>query len=254
MPQQLNLYARSLCQSQQPNALGTLMLVQGALLAVGLAAGAGLQWHTRQLQGDTLQLMAQTDARRGSLQQGSTSSTEQGQREQLQRLRDREAAVQRLQGLLANGSAGRREGYVDYLEALARQAHPAVWITGLTLQGSDDAVEIRGRMTDPAVLPDYLRSLQSEPRFKGRPFATLQIRRGGAGGVGLEGSDSGELPSTSSDYSEFTLSSQVPRGSEIAQQTAPTAPATASTPAHPAPQKTGPGMGTATAATSNSKP
>jgi hypothetical protein len=208
MPQQLNLYARSLCQSQQPNALGKLLLLQGALLAVALAAGTGLQWHTRRVQDDTLQLMAQTDARRSSLQQGSTSSAEQQQRDQLQRLRDREAAVQRLQGLLANGSAGRREGYVDYLEALARQAHPAVWITGLTLQGSDDAIEIRGRMTDPAVLPDYLRSLQSEPRFKGRPFATLQIRRGGTGGIGMVGIDASDLPTTSSDYSEFTLSSQ----------------------------------------------
>ncbi|MEY4907472.1 MAG: hypothetical protein RL260_1190 [Pseudomonadota bacterium] len=210
MPQQLNLYARSLCQSQQPNALGTLLLLQGALLAVALAAGAGLQWHTRRVQDDTLQLVAQTDARRSSLQQGSTSSAERQQRDQLQRLRNREAAVQRLQGLLANGSAGRREGYVDYLEALARQAHPSVWITGLNLQGSDDAIEIRGRMTNPAVLPDYLRSLQSEPRFKGRPFATLQIRRGGAGGVGIgiEGTDTSDLPATSSDYSEFTLSSK----------------------------------------------
>jgi Fimbrial assembly protein (PilN) len=175
---------------------------------VALAAGTGLQWHTRRVQDDTLQLMAQTDARRSSLQQGSTSSAEQQQRDQLQRLRDREAAVQRLQGLLANGSAGRREGYVDYLEGLARQAHPAVWITGLTLQGSDDAIEIRGRMTDPAVLPDYLRSLQSEPRFKGRPFATLQIRRGGTGSTGTAGLDTGDLAATSSDYSEFTLSSQ----------------------------------------------
>jgi hypothetical protein len=213
MPQQLNLYARSLCQSQQPNALGKLLLLQGALVAAAVAAGAGLQWHTRQIQSDTLQLVAQTDTRRSSLQQSRTSSAEQQQRDQLQRLRDREAAVQRLQGLLANGSAGRREGYVDYLEALARQAHPAVWITGLTLQGSDDAIEIRGRMTDPAVLPDYLRSLQSEPRFKGRPFATLQIRRGGAGGTGNvtgEGTDALAiaLPATSADYSEFTLSSQ----------------------------------------------
>lgn len=254
MPQQLNLYARSLCQSQQPNALGTLLLLQGALLTVALAAGAALQWNTRQVQDDTLQLVAQTDARRGGLQQGSTSSTEQQQRQQLQRLRDREAAAQRLQGLLANGSAGRREGYVDYLEALARQAHPAVWITGLTLQGSDDAVEIRGRMTDPTVLPDYLRSLQSEPRFKGRPFATLQIRRGGAGSMGIEGTDNAELPATSSDYSEFTLSSQAARGSETVLQATPIAPFPASTPPFPAPHKAGQGTGTVAAATSSSKP
>jgi Tfp pilus assembly protein PilN len=207
MPQQLNLYARNLCQSQQPNALGKLLLQQGALVAVAAMVGAGLQWHTRQVQGDTLQLVAQTDVHRGRLQQPA-SHVEQQQRDQLKRLRDHEAAVQRLQGLLDNGSAGRREGYVDYLEALARQAHPAVWITGLNLQGSDDAIEIKGRMTDPAALPDYLRSLQSEPRFKGRPFATLQIRRGGTGGIAGDGTEATNLPATSSDYSEFTLSSQ----------------------------------------------
>ena len=222
MPQQLNLYARSLCQSQQPNALGTLMLLQGVLLTLALGAGAVLQWNTRQVQEDTLQIVAQTDARRGSLQQGNTSSTEQQQRAQLQRLRDHEAAVQRLQGLLANGSAGRREGYADYLEALARQAHPAVWITGLTLQGSDDAIEIRGRMTDPAALPDYLRSLQSEPRFKGRPFATLQIRRGGSGNASQDSSGISELlPATASDFSEFTLSSQATRSSDAATASKP---------------------------------
>lgn len=217
MPQQLNLYARSLCQSQQPNALGTLMLWQGALVAVALAAGAALHWNTRQVRDDTLQLVAQTDARRASLQQGAASSPAPQAQAQLQRLRDREAAVQRLQGLLANGSAGRREGYADHLEALARQAHPAVWITGLTLQGSDDAIEIRGRMTDPAALPDYLRSLQAEPQFKGRPFATLQIRRAGADqapGMDLDGTGFSALPAPAPAFSEFTLSSQLPRGGE----------------------------------------
>lgn len=217
MPQQLNLYARSLCQSQQPNALGTLMLWQGALVAVVLAAGAALQWHARQVRQDTLQLVAQTDTRRASLLQGAASSTDPQVQAQLQRLREREAAVQRLQGLLANGSAGRREGYADHLEALARQAHPAVWITGLTLQGSDDAIEIRGRMTDPAALPDYLRGLQAEPQFKGRPFATLQIRHAGADrGPDMDPDSTrlGALPAPAPAFSEFTLSSQPPRGSD----------------------------------------
>jgi len=209
MPQQLNLYARSLCQSRQANALGHMLMLQGALAGLALLAGAGLHWHTRQIQTDTVQLMAQADARRGALVPAPGNHSEQTQRDQLKRLRDREAAVQRLQGLLDNGSAGRREGYVDYLEALARQTHATVWITGLNLQGSDDAIEIRGRMTDPAVLPDYLRSLQSEPRFKGRAFATLQIRPGGTT-TSSQATD-GIEPVTKPDYSEFTLSSQAPR-------------------------------------------
>jgi len=207
MPQQLNLYARSLCQSRQAHALGRMLMLQGGLGALAVVVGAGLQWHTRQIQRDTAQLMAQADARRSALLPATSHPTEQAQRDQLRRLRDREAAVQRLQVLLDNGSAGRREGYVDYLEALARQTHAAVWITGLKLQGSDDAIEIRGRMTDPAMLPGYLRSLQAEPRFKGRTFATLQIRPGGASSQATDGIASDTWP----DYSEFTLSSQTPR-------------------------------------------
>ena len=209
MPQQLNLYARSLCQSRQANALGHMLMLQGALAALAVVVGVGLQWHTRQIHGDTLQLAAQAEIRRSALLPSATSRTEQAERDQVKRLRDHEAAVQRLQGLLDNGSAGRREGYAAHLEALARQTHPAVWITGLTLQGSDDAIELRGRMTDPAVLPDYLRSLQSEPRFKGRAFATLQIRPGGSGSPATDGL---ELePASQPNYSEFTLSSQAPR-------------------------------------------
>lgn len=210
MPQQLNLYTRSLCQSRQPNALGNLLLAQGALVAAALAIGGGLQWHARQLQQDTQQLAAQTETRRNGLQQTAATPTEQRQQSQLQRLREREAAVQRLQGLLANGTAGRREGYAAYLEALARQSHPAVWITGLKLQGSEDAIELQGRMRDPGVLPDYLRSLQSEPQFKGRPFATLQIRRGGATSTTAAATDESPETGAQPEYSEFLLSSQPP--------------------------------------------
>lgn len=217
MPQSINLYSASLCQHRQSAALGRLLLLQGGLVAAVLVAGASLQWHARQLQHDTLQTVAQTDARRGGLTQAVTSSTDQSLRSQLQRLRDHEAAAQRLQGLLVNGSAGRQEGYSADLEALARQAHPAVWITGLRLQGGDDGLELRGRMTDPALLPDYLRRLQSEPRFRGRTFSTLQIRRRGitatsASGAYPERPMPSVLPDTpdTPDYSEFTLSTQSP--------------------------------------------
>jgi Tfp pilus assembly protein PilN len=207
MPQQLNLYARSLCQNRQARALGHMLLSQGVLAALAVLVGAGLQWHTGRLQEDIQRLAAEAEVRRSALLPSTTSRTEQAERDQVKRLRDHEAALQRLHILLDSGSAGRREGYAAHLEALARQTHPAVWITGLTLQGSDEAIEIRGRMTDPAVLPDYLRGLQSEPRFKGRTFATLQIRPGGASN---QNTDSTE-PESRPGYSEFTLSSQAPR-------------------------------------------
>ena len=212
MPQPINLYARSLCQGQQSAGLVKLLVQQGALAGAALLVGAGLQWHTHQLRETTRHLAVQSEGLRSGLQQSPASRLEQTQRDQLQRLRDHEAAVQRLQGLLDNGSAGRRDGYADTLEALARQADPAVWITGLKLQGSDDAIEIKGRMTDPSVLADYLRRLESEPRFKGRPFATLEIRRGDLTDSAIEGAVA--TAATRASYSEFTLSSPAPRNTD----------------------------------------
>lgn len=205
MPQSINLYSPALCQYRRSDALGRVLQLQALLVAAGLALGAGLQWHGHQMRLQARDLAVRTEERRSGLTQvAATRPDQQPLRLQLQRLRDREAATRRLQDLLDSGSAGRRAGYSADLEALARRAHAAVWITGLQLQGSDDTIEIRGRMTDPAVLPEYLRHLQAEPRFRGRTFSTLQIRRGGVEDDAARGLDDAPSPG----YSEFRLSSQ----------------------------------------------
>ncbi|OYU72850.1 MAG: hypothetical protein CFE45_38945, partial [Burkholderiales bacterium PBB5] len=50
------------------------------------------------------------------------------------------------------------------------------------------------RMTDASVLTDYLRKLNAEPRFKGRPFAQLTLRGTDNNGAALP-------------YTEFALRS-----------------------------------------------
>ena len=88
---------------------------------------------------------------------------------------------------LAAGLAGAHEGHADYLVALARRASASLWITGFAVSEDGTAIELEGRMTDATVLTDYLRSLNAEPRFKGRPFAQLSLKAvDGAGGVYTE--------------------------------------------------------------------
>jgi Fimbrial assembly protein (PilN) len=204
MPQSINLYSPTLCQHRSTAALAPLLRLQALLVAGALLASVGLQWHTHQLQQQSRQRLASADALRDQLGAAGRSDTDSAARQQLLRLREQEASARRLQALLDSGSAGRRQGHSADLEALARQAHPAVWITGVHLQASNEALELRGRMTDPAELPDYLRRLQSEPRFQGRSFATLQIRP--AQEASPPAPDGSTAPAP--EHSEFRLASQ----------------------------------------------
>ena len=205
MPQQINLYDTSLCQRHAQGALLPLLAGAATVGAIALLGGAALRWQSAELQDRTAETTARTEALRGSLQAlGAASGTRELQT-RVEQLRAREAGLQRLQTLLDTGAAGRREGHVALLEALARQAHPSVWLTGFSFLGGDDAIELQGRMPDASMLPAYLRHLQAEPQFRGRSFATLQLRRVESGDT-----DPAGLPAASgTGYSEFTLRSQV---------------------------------------------
>lgn len=63
----------------------------------------------------------------------------------------------------------------DYLAALARQTPTGLWLTGFSVAGGDAGMEISGRMTDPTLLPEFIRRLNSETAFFGRSFAALQV-------------------------------------------------------------------------------
>lgn len=95
---------------------------------------------------------------------------------ELARLRALEAGQRRIRAALDAGVAGAREGHAEYLAALARQANGQVWITGLQVAEGGATLDLQGRMLDPGALPDYLRRLNHEPRFRGRPFAQLALQ------------------------------------------------------------------------------
>lgn len=210
MSQPLNLYNRSLCQRRYRDTFGQMLMVQALIATLGVLVGAVLHWGAGQERTQVEALTQQTHQAREALQQTSAGRPNSELAERVQRLRGQEAGLQRLQTLLDSGRAGRRQGYADHLEALARQANASVWITGLALQGTDDAIELQGRMTDPAALTPYLRQLQREPQFKGRSFAALNITHAGSGSGSGASTGAGVSPDTPSPtYSEFTLRSHL---------------------------------------------
>jgi Tfp pilus assembly protein PilN len=87
-------------------------------------------------------------------------------------LRQRNSALDAVE----SGRSGSREGSSGVLRGFARQTAEGVWLTGFVLAGSE--VEIRGRLSDAALLPHYIQRLNGEPIFKGRRFAALDMSEG----------------------------------------------------------------------------
>lgn len=193
MAQQLNLLdARFTRPTLRGSARHALWAMAGALL-LGWGASQGLQWATRQAQAAAAEGEAAMAPLRAQLMAPSASTPGSAAAELLQ-LKSLEAGQRRIRTALEAGAAGHREGHADYLVALARQASDRLWITGFALSEDGNAIDLEGRMTDASALTHYLRRLDTEPRFKGRPFAQLSLRAVDPPG--------GALP-----YTEFALRS-----------------------------------------------
>ena len=95
---------------------------------------------------------------------------------QLEALRETEVRQRGMSEAMTRLTTSATVPYSEYLLALSRQTPGNLWITGLLILPNGHDLELRGRMINPAVLPDYLARLETEPQFKGRRFAQLQIK------------------------------------------------------------------------------
>ncbi|MEK8049199.1 PilN domain-containing protein [Ideonella sp. DXS22W] len=201
MAQQLNLNDPRF--APQPQRFAAHHGLLGMLLVLGLCSvvGAGLRiTASRQL--------AQAQQHEGALgplrqqlmrQSGKAGPAVNGETE-LAQLRLQDSGQQRVLAALQAGVAGVREGPSEFLVALARQANGAVWITGFAVSEDGNALELDGRMLDPAALPDYLRRLNAEPRFRGRPFAQLSLKATPPSETGLAQTVAGSHAPATTDF------------------------------------------------------
>lgn len=84
-------------------------------------------------------------------------------------LAPRQEVLQRLKNLSTQDTS-----FVPYLRGFSKQRLEGVWLTEFSLGKSE--IAIRGRLTDPSLLPAYIRRLNSEPAFQGKRFAALDMK------------------------------------------------------------------------------
>ncbi|RJG25827.1 PilN domain-containing protein [Massilia cavernae] len=109
-------------------------------------------------------------------------------------------ALRSVSGVMARGELGNAAGYSEYFKALARQNMDGLWLTGVSVAGSD--IGIRGRALDSTMVPGYITRLTREPVMQGKTFASLQINQNQL--KGLDGKP------VSAPFVEFRLESVLP--------------------------------------------
>jgi Tfp pilus assembly protein PilN len=85
------------------------------------------------------------------------------------------AARRSLLDEVKTGVGGDAHGYSRYLTALARQATPGVWLTGVDIGGKAGTLTIKARALDSAQVPAYIRALNREEPIAGRRVDELRI-------------------------------------------------------------------------------
>lgn len=205
MAQQLNLYGPGF--RRQRDGLDARVALRVLLLALlfFVLLGGVLAWRMRpsapaEQAGDQAWRAQQAQVQE---LKAALAARRQRVEAELARVRQVEQAIARVQAALQGGTDGTGDGgmpYSAYFQALANQAHGALWITGFSVSADGRALELKGRALDAAALPDYLSHLNAEPVFRGRQFTQLNLAS-----VLPEGAPEGASPLT-----EFTLRSGGP--------------------------------------------
>lgn len=204
--QQINLYDAS--RPRTRTVLGSAQLGWASLAVAGLGIAASLTLHGLSVHERTRIREIETDlnALRRAAGAPMPPADRVAELERLQALETARVQVRSAMQLLRpSGAESHASHGSQFFDALSRHARGALWLTGFSVAADGEQIELAGRMLSAAALPAYLRSLNDEPLFRGRPFAQLDIKGGGRG-------DAASLPPG---VVEFTLRSQtLPEGSQ----------------------------------------
>ncbi len=204
--QQINLFNPAF-QPQKQVLTAPMMGVAVLVLVAGIAALAVVgNAHTAALREEAnggATALARKQARLASVNAEFAPRVKSTELEaQLSEADTQLAALRHVSGVLDRGELGDSTGFAGYFQAFARQSVQGLWLTSVSIAGKD--IGLKGRTTDPALVPGYIGRLTQEPLLQGKSFSSLQI--GQAAPVETQGAD-GKPVRSAAPYVEFSLQS-----------------------------------------------
>lgn len=180
MSQQINLF--KVGAQRQKNYAGTPVLVAGlGVLVLGLIAMSTLaKAQLAALESEAAAAKASLDSREARRTAATAAFVAPRKSEALQQELDQTSTqyrnLQQVAAILEQGQPGATRGYSAYFRAFARRGIDGLWLTGVTIQGSGDAIGLQGRALKASLLPGYLNGLASEAVLRGKTFGQLEMK------------------------------------------------------------------------------
>ena len=185
MYQQVNLYQPIFRKQRQIFSAATMAQAVGVVAAALLAIYAYGLVKVSSLEAAVVQLESREQALTTQLARIDPSVSARRREElemEVRRLNATLADQQHLIDVLREQPLGRTEGFSGYLAALARQRTPELWLTALTVNGGNGAIELVGRSLTPERVPEYMQRLGAETALAGQRFDQFEIERDGENG------------------------------------------------------------------------
>lgn len=179
--QQVNLYTEDLRPRKDPLTLNHAVLYTGMAVLVIALASLWARWDLARLQDRENRLASQLEQTRQQVESLSAqlekrapdAALERSVSQAREQLQTRRKLADRM-GRLAKAGA---RGFSPYLEGLAKQIVPDLWITSLAISLPDQALQLEGMTRDGDQVLAYLQRLEQEPVFSGRRFSYFQLQR-----------------------------------------------------------------------------
>lgn len=179
MSAQINLYHPRFLKTHDWLTLGNVLAVAVACYLLLMAAGS---WAAREATARAAKATA-TEAQLASVMAevavAKAASTRQPDAALAAELAAAEASLRRREEIsrLLTGGVLQTSGFAEYLRGFARAVPDGLWLTGFSIAGGGNEMEIRGSMRNAAALPEYIRRLGGEKIFQGRGFSALTMGR-----------------------------------------------------------------------------
>lgn len=179
--QQINLY-RDKERSHAADAGARLLLVTviGSVLVLVLIALVG-EIYLHELTGDRVQVAERLQRQERALAEFNASLApapiDPHLEAELARLRDAQRYLNANLVALSGDAGVARGGFSEVFSGLARNTREGIWFSQLGLYGGGAEMRLKGRTTEPAMVPRLLQSLAVEPAFAGRTFRKVNFER-----------------------------------------------------------------------------
>lgn len=179
MSRQINLYNPAL-RARQEYLTSVTLLFSLVLIAIGVALTYFYYvFQNNKLREEAVAVDTLVKARRSEFsrlnEEASRVKRSKAIEVELATAEERLKGLERVQAALGGTDIGTSEGFSAYMEAFARQTVTGIWLTGITIGTGGSEMRIKGRTTDPGLLPVYLQKMNQEKSMRGRHFSSLDL-------------------------------------------------------------------------------